>query len=512
MKYYIPTTILNLSNILSTDSISPNAFYRERNFGSPHWRKINKEESENILVLYTRPFIFTLESEGQENRPMFITIESEEDFIQIGDHVFACDHTLYFDWNTCFIFLSEEDLKIANSLAQISDSAKMYYLYRDKRMIVDKGIQNALNEVNTMAETKLNINSIENDYRLNKMKGFLYGYYVGAVLTCQPQDVGAIRALKDIYAKIASLFSSYSFEEKPSDDLLKCEEDIKKCISEEIIIQNENNLSHKKLLYISAKEVVIENMSLISFTNNYIKDEIDKELFVSWINNILCDKKWGRSVNAVKSQLADEFTDDAIRIYGDQKWQTSETRTILNGIRHTLAGEFFKIRWDNGMLSSLAAFLMRGDDWKEMLEFMQSNGMFDYRLAFAIYGTWTGFASLSTDFTNYLLSQDKQYVKAVCDDFYKQLFGKSMPAIIKKEDSLRDKVLKIWASMPLELKGKNQKDEKKNKDILEKVLSEIGSSHDINVFIQVLSKQPGWKKGDRIKYFRQNISGDLFKQ
>lgn len=516
MRYYIPTTILNLSNILSTDSISPDAFYRERNFGSPHWRRINEKCSENIIVLYSRPFFFSLESDGQENHPMFILIESEEDFIQIGDGVYACDHTLYFDWNTYFLFLSEEDLKIANSLVQISDSAKLYSLYRDKRMIVDQSMNNTHIEVNTVAESNLNRGSVESDYRLNKMKGFLYGYYIGAILTCRPQGVGSIKALKQIYAKIASLFSSYSFDEKPSEDLLRCEEDIKKCISEEISNQNKINLFHNHLPDISKREVVVDDMRLISLNNNYVKEEVDKQLFASWINNILSDKKWGRSVNAVKSQLADELTDEAIRIYGNPKWQTSATRTFLNGLRHSLAGEYFQIEWNNGMLSSLAAFLMRGDDWKDMMEFMQSNGMYDYRLAFAFYGTWTGFASIPTDFSDFFFSQEKRYVKSVCDEFYKQLFGKTIPAIVKKEefvkkeDSLREKIMKIWASMPPELRGKTNKDEKKNKDIIEKVLVEIGVSHNSNSFLQALSKQPGWKRGDRIKFFRKSLSGDLF--
>lgn len=507
MRYYIPTSLLNLSNILSTDSISPSAFYRERNFGSPHWRKINEKESENIIILYSNLFFFTLESGGQENRPMFIAIESEDDFIKIGDGVFACNHTLYFDWNTYFIFLSEGDLKVANSLAQISDSAKMYCLYRDKRMIVEQSLNNLQSEVKTIAETNLNVDSIDKDYRLNKMKGFLYGYYVGAILSCHPQDVGSIRSLKQIYAKVTSLFSSYSFNEKPSEELLKCEEDVKKCISDAISNQNDINLTHKQLLEISKREVAIDNLRLVSLNNNYLTEEVDKELCINWINGILCDKKWGRSVNAVKSQIADELTDEAIRVYGYQKWQNSTTRTFLNGLRHSLAGEYFQLEWNNGILSSLAAFLMRGDDWKEMMEFMQLNGMYDYRLAFALYGTWTGFASLSTDFTYYFFSQDKQYVKLVCDEFYKQLFGKTIPPIVKKEESLREKVLRLWNEMPSDIKGK---DDKKKKKGLDAALIEIGSSQNAESFLLALSKQTGWKTSKHAKFFIQKLSG-LFK-
>ncbi len=509
MKYYIPTTILNLNNILSTDSISPVAFYKKRNFGSPHWYKI-KEEPENVLILYSKPFYFSLESEGQENRPMFISIESCEDFTQIVDGVFVCDHTIYFDWNTCFLFLTREDLKVADSLAQISDSAKMYCLYRDKRMIYDESLNGSLIVDNTIAEITLNEDCIDKDFRLNKIKGFLYGYYVGAILTCLPQDVGALIALKQAYAKIVSMFSSYSFEDKPTEELLKCEEDVKKCVLDAIEIQNQTNLTHKQLLDVSKKEVLINNMRLVSLNCKYVRESLDVVLFASWINNILCDKKWGRSINAVKSQLADELTKDAIRVYGVQRWESSDTRTFLNNLRHSLAGEYFHQEWNNGMLSSLAALLMRGDDWKDMMEFMQSKGMYDYRLAFGFWGSWTGFASLPTDFTDLLLSQDKQYVKTVCDDFYYQLFGTCMPSIVKKEVSLRDRVMRVWNGMPTDLKGKNNKEISKNKKIIDTVLNSIGASQNIDHFLQMLSGQTGWKRGDKIRYFRKYLPTDLF--
>lgn len=504
MKYYIPTTILNLSNILSTDSISPVAFYHKRNFGSPHWTKIETNVSENVLVLYSRPFSFSLETEGQENRPMFVAIESEEEFQQIGNDAFVCNHTIYFDWNTNFVFLSEEDLKVACSLALISDSAKMYCLYRDKRMIIHE-VNNVYFDNIVIDESPIDMKYVDNDFRINTIKGFLYGYYVGGILTCRPQDVGSTRALKQVYARIASMFSSYSFEGKPSEELIKFEDEVKGCIIEAINEQDEVNKAYTKLIDISQKEIVIKDFRVVSINNIYIKEDCDKELFASWINNILCDRKWGRSLNAVKSQLADELTKDAIRVYGTQKWASSSTRIFLNNLRHSLAGEYFHQEWDNGMLSSLAAFIMRGDDWKDMLEFMQSKGMYDYRLAFGLYGAWTGFASIPSDFTDSLFSQDKQYVKTICDEFYQQIFGKAIPPVIKNEEMLRDKVLKLWRNMPSSLK----KDEKKKKG-LDAALNEIGMSQNSELFLQVLSKQAGWKTSKHAKYFIQNLSG-LFK-
>lgn len=504
MKYYIPTTILNFGNILSTDSISPVAFYNKRNFGSPHWKKIGANAPENILVLYSSPFSFSLETNGQENRPMFVAIESEEEFQQIGKEAFVCNHTIYFDWNTNFVFLSKEDLKVACSLAQISDSAKMYCLYRDKRMIIHE-VDNLCADNTVIDELPIDMKYIDNDFRINKIKGFLYGYYVGGILTCRPQDVGSIRSLKQVYAKIASILSSFSFEGKPSEELLKYEDEVKGCIIEAINEQNKVNKVYSKPIDTSRKEIVIKDLRVDSINNIYIIEDCDKELFISWINNILCDRKWGRIINTVKSLLADELTKDAIRVYGTQRWESSSTRVFLNDLRHSLAGDYFHQEWDNGMLSSLAAFLMRGDDWKDMLEFMQSKGMYDYRLAFGLYGSWTGFASIPTDFTDLLFSQDKKYVKTVCDEFYQQIFGMDIPPLIKHEEMLRDKVLKIWNNMPSNLK----KDEKKKKG-LESALNEIGMSQNSEQFLQILSKQTGWKTSKHAKYFIQNLSG-LFK-
>ena len=139
-----------------------------------------------------------------------------------------------------------------------------------------------------------------------------------------------------------------------------------------------------------------------------------------------------------------------------------------------------------------------------------SKGMYDYRLAFGLFGSWTGFASLPTDFTNLLLLQDKQYVKAVCDDIYYQLFGINIPSFVKKEKTLQEKVMYLWKTMPTEYKGKKDKDIIKNKKIIENVLKAIELSQSADYFLQILCKQDGWKKGNRINYFRKHLSSDLF--
>ncbi len=112
MKYYIPTTILNLGNILSTDSISPAIFYEKRNFGNPHWYKIEENKLDNALLLYSTPFIFTRSKGEKEDRAMLIQVMVEEEFPEMEKGVFICNHTIYFDWNTYFIFFLKKIEKL----------------------------------------------------------------------------------------------------------------------------------------------------------------------------------------------------------------------------------------------------------------------------------------------------------------------------------------------------------------------------------------------------------------
>jgi hypothetical protein len=55
MKLYIPTTTLNFNNILSSESISPKAFYEKRDFGYSRWNVIEENNLDNSVLLYKKP-------------------------------------------------------------------------------------------------------------------------------------------------------------------------------------------------------------------------------------------------------------------------------------------------------------------------------------------------------------------------------------------------------------------------------------------------------------------------
>lgn len=121
--------------------------------------------------------------------------------------------------------------------------------------------------------------------------------------------------------------------------------------------------------------------------------------------------------------LAEAVTDCVVADYGE-KWSDSDIRTYLNAMLHYVAGEAFTQPWDNVVLSSITAVIMKGEDWEGLFRFMVSKGMRDYRYAFGLYGALNGFANLTRDFTDILFaSGNKQYVRNVYKEIHRQLTG-----------------------------------------------------------------------------------------
>ena len=78
-------------------------------------------------------------------------------------------------------------------------------------------------------------------------------------------------------------------------------------------------------------------------------------------------------------------------------------------------------------MSSISAVLIKGDEWEQLLNFMQNKGMNDYRIAFAMYGVLNGFANMTRDFTDLLLTKESSYLSKVYREMYGQLLEKSIP-------------------------------------------------------------------------------------
>ena len=49
-KLYIPTSSFNFNNILSSESISPKAFYALRGYGYARWQEVEQNSLDNVIT------------------------------------------------------------------------------------------------------------------------------------------------------------------------------------------------------------------------------------------------------------------------------------------------------------------------------------------------------------------------------------------------------------------------------------------------------------------------------
>ncbi|MDE7421901.1 MAG: hypothetical protein K2N35_17065 [Muribaculaceae bacterium] len=574
MKYYIPTSSLNFNNILSTESISPKSFYEKRGFGYSRWFTVGENCIEHLILLYGEPHMFERPKSDLEDHPMLIEIDIDEEFPTISDSIFYTDRTIYLNpWQTKFIFFTEKDKTITLSMSDSSLETKLVRLYQRKVSIqrfdgvypiIQKDKIAHINEIGSF---------IEDDYLINKMKGLLYGYYIGANLSSSKEYVYKLDTLREIFNIFSSVVSSY--DKTPSTaqlsrlnelfDYLDSQQPIYTDLENEfgdrqlvdrifsifkrhgyiftaidrnelILGLQEDGENNKSIAWINRE--IIRAKALVSSSSSKLdpdKAEIivsvkDKEattkaildsqlskLFVNWVSEVLCSKAFNGKINSIKESLSDEITKSAKNIIGAD-WENSPIRTYLNQLRRHVRGEEFNQKWDNGVLSSISAVLIKGDEWEQLLNFMQSKGMYDYRLAFAIYGMLNGFANLTRDFTDILLNTGSEYLSRVYREFYGQLLEKSIPEIqastpssvtkkpvISSSDNGGQKVvlqsperksLHEWQDeIRAFARSIIKRDKVKLLSSLEDALVQNGSNQDYFFFITMLDNFNGWKPG-----------------
>lgn len=480
-KLYVPTSTLNFNNILSSESISPKAFYSIRGFGYPRWTEVEENNNENVIMLYSQPFSFVRPKSDMEDHPMLVEIVTDESFPMVSDGIFCCDHTLYLSpWRTRFIFFSPQDKLVALSLSDSSLETKMLALYSQRLLVQDF----PLRKVGNLGISRpLNKEAVEHDFRINRMKGFLYGYYIGALLSNSLEIVKRANILQELrniffsilstesrtptvlqYEKLKNLFN----EIQKSDPIVSYLQSIKKesaCIekiisdltelgvvfpskvnSVENIIQslkyatdgnnyaldwlngeeqklNQSEQRNRVPLQVSAEEVVMVNNSLSKISNSCLREDNERALVRAWCNEVFALKEYNGKVSTFAESLSDEVTRKAKAVYGDS-WEDSYSKSVLNQMRRYVRAQESNISWQDDLFSSVAAVITKGSDWEQLRKYMQSKMMSDYKIAFAFFGELNGFANLTRDFTDVLLAfKDRNYVASVYKEIYGQLHG-----------------------------------------------------------------------------------------
>lgn len=574
MKYYIPTSSLNFNNILSTESLSPKSFYERRGFGYSRWFSVEENPVEHLTLLYDKPHMFERPQSDIEDHPMLIEIDTDDEFPKVTDGVFYTDRTIYLNpWQTKFIFFTEKDKTTALSLSDSSLETKLVRLYQRKIYVHQFEGTFPVVQIESIAPIGDIDSLVEEDYVINKMKGLLYGYYIGANLSSTKENVQKLDALREIQNIFSSVLSSY--DQTPSNaqrsrlnelfDYLDSQQpiytDLEKEVGNRFLVDKifaifkrhgyvftfidrtkliyglqddgENNLSitwinreiaHAKSLMESSKvklnpddaEIIVSSKDKVA-APKIIEDNLMASLFVCWVNEVLCSKSFNGKINSIKEVLSDEITKSAKIVIGSD-WDNSPVRTYLNQLRRHVRGEEFNQSWDNGVLSSISAVLIKGDEWEQLLNFMQSKGMYDYRIAFALYGVLNGFANMTRDFTDLLLTTESSYLSKVYREMYGQLLDKRIPETINTSSSIEtnkpeegtaeegmrtivlqnpaEKTLKDWQNgIKVFAASVIKRDKQKLLNSLEDAFAQNGDNQDFFAFITMLDKFEGWKPG-----------------
>lgn len=517
-KLYIPTSTCNFNNILSSESISPKAFYARRGFGYSRWTNIPENDNDNVILLYEEPFAFSRPKSEVEDHPMLVEIETDEKFPQTRvQGVRYSDHTIYLVRRcTHFVFFNEQDMRTTLSMSETSAETKLVDLY--KRQIYIRNFQCRTQQPNIKVETGLNEAAIEKDIRINKMKGLLYGYYIGAYLST-PKEITErhkrLTELRNIFGAVVSSegrqptgvqqkrMEAIFFEIKKENPAFKvlteychgnmneildfeyrlilsgwrypnyfnadeivrelsAEEEAKGAFSwlrneEKELAKDEQN--KRKPLSVNAKELIVKGNILFDISTALLQDEDENNLVKAWVNDIFILPEYNKNIASFKSDLADKITTKAKEIFGDAKWENSEMKRWLNDMRRYIKGDDVEIEWKNPLVASITSVLLKGDDIDNLLAFMRSKSVSDYRIAFAFYGMLHGFANLTRDFTDNLYTyKDNSYISEVYKAIYEQTQGKHFPAT-----SLLEKNYKS----PYSIRGENVTDAEKASGIVQ---------------------------------------------
>lgn len=427
MKLYIPTTTLNFDNILSSESISPKAFYGKRGFGYKTWETVDENNLENGIVLYKQPFSFTRQDNGFDDYPMLVEMEINQNecdrFIKCEDWGYIVNHTLYLTPVTSrFIFFSSEHENITISKAKINPEVKSLALYV-KRFDV-KTFPKMQRQIEVEDFETVNMEALKSDFYLNKMKGFMCGYIIGRIRSLNKGDIDDLQCFYDLGKRSASRISGLSEEE--NDELLMWKESYALAMKWIGCLEMKGNKKYSVFDEKGVPEITTNGVKLQNI-NCHISNIAEYKMLV---NDVFLSEKYNGKINVFKRDLAKDIREKTKSLYGNE-WENSKLQTYLDAMCNYVAGEIFTQPWTDGVLSSITAVIMKGEDWEGLFRFMVSKGMCDYRYAFGLYGALNGFANLTRDFTDILfVSENKKYTWDVYKEIHRQLTGVELSTMV----------------------------------------------------------------------------------
>ena len=512
MRYYIPTSTLNISNILSSGSISPYSYYGKRQFGIKSFEPIKEcEKFKDQIILFRNYPLFSIVSD-KESYPVCIEIEIPDNMVipsNIPD-VFYVSKTIYISpSNITFVFENEEYLKKSLFWIDISDEAKFFDQYKAKFIL-----RGNLHETFTLTSNTLDNLIIEQtldvetevmkDWKIDKIRGAMCGMFIGAngFDGLDGTGVGYKRNLiKSIFSQLLHIFDGRA----------------------QLVTQT-SQLEMSALSEFAKKEQRIRQLCSVSTLGQLkILYNEDKKERVDFYNQLL-NRILVNSDSLTQQGVSQEGGKLLSTLYGN-RWKSSFDYSYLIQLYNNVT------RYDNFdldsnesiILRSFAAFVQRGiGEWDKLRDYLNERNetLPDRRFIYGLYGAVSGFSTLSKTLTDTADISDKALNEFIFDMNESSMIDNDNVAIGKKdieevkddpevsskeiEDSellgAKDEIeLHVWQQGIKQYATNNaiKRDKKKLSSTLEEALIENGNNTDYFVFLKLLATYEGWSSNSK---------------
>ena len=454
MKYYIPTSTLNVSNILSSGSISPYSYYGKRQFGIKTFEPIKEcEKFKDQIILFRKYPLFSIISD-KESYPMCIEIEIPDNMVvqsNIPDICYVCETIYLSPQNVFFIFNSEEYLNKSLFWIEISDEAKFFDQYKDKFVLSDDKkdtfdlTTSTLNDL-IIEKTPDIEKEVLKDRKIDKIRGALCGMFVGTngFDGGDKTGVGYRRnKIKELISQLLYIFDGHD-----------------KLVSQTCLLQKSALSEFEK------KEQSIYQLCSIQTDGrlNILYNE-DNKVRVDFYNKLL-NRILVNSETLTQQEVSQEGGKLLSTLYGN-RWKGSPDYNYLIQLYNNVT------RYDNFVLDSnesiilrsFSAFVQRGlGEWDKLRDYLnERDGILpDRRFVYGLYGALNGFSTLSKTLTDTTDISDNAITDFINDINEKSLIdvniaftekeikdiGKEEALVTTPGDDLGNKVKKIVASHP----------------------------------------------------------------
>lgn len=308
MKYYIPTSSLNLDNILQAECISPLSFYAKRKTGYKSIELIDEVKQYNHVVLFDYPVCFSIEDSKRYNYPLLIEIEDDPQLQDINNinkkGMYLCGHTIYLTPLNCiFYFFSEDAYNLTTVNTKNNKSIKYYEQYRIHPSVLPLKLKPM-----KMGKISGTIGVCEsNETLIDKQKGILYAFLAGQRMSVTPSLAHQLMLSQELYDILTSLISIPKMKDKLF-----------------------NNLMHLLMEFKSVDQIELRNRT---FFEQKINDDLSslkiekssfKELLIKWgIKDSIYQhlaKMWG--CEFLMNGMALETKEDFIRLRTNIEYRT----------------------------------------------------------------------------------------------------------------------------------------------------------------------------------------------